>query len=253
MIGGTGIKGPVNNATVAAHAINAGATGQRIGTTASNAGGNFNVSIGSCSGPVMLQMSGGTDTNEATGTMMSMAGADVMTAALPNVAAGAVVTGVHMTPVTSMAQKIAQHLSGWMTEANVAAANAALGAYFMVSDILHVPPMNQLVAGTGSGATQDSINYGMTLAAVSRYAASQAMNQSSAMVTALMNDASDGVMDGMMGSMDNSKPMPSTAGTGGLASAMSDFLGLNMNMSGATAAEMVALMEQLRALNGMLQ
>ena len=263
VIGGTGIKGPVNNATVAAYAINAGAMGQRIGTTTSNASGNFNVSMGAYSGPVMLQMSGGTYTDEATGTMMSMAAGDVMSAVLPSVAAGAIVNGVHMTPVTSMAQTIAQHLSGGMTDANIAAANAALGTYFMVGDILHVQPMNPLVAGAGSGATQDAKNYGMTLAAMSQYATSQGMTQSSAMVTALMNDASDGVMDGMMGSdsdsvsrpvmmggMDSGVPMPGTAGTSGLASAMLNFIGSAHNQSRVSADAMKALMDHLSGSDG---
>ncbi len=258
VIGGTGIKGPVNNATVAAYAINAGAMGQRIGTTTSNASGNFNVSIGAYSGPVMLQMSGGTYTDEATGTMMSMAAGDVMSAVLPSVASGAIVNGVQMTPVTSMAQTIAQHLSGGMTDANIAAANAALGTYFMVSDILHVQPMNPLVAGAGSGATQDAKNYGMTLAAMSQYATSQGLSYSSAMVTALMSDASDGVMDGMMGGGavmmggmgGGGMSMPASAGTAGLANAMANFVASAHNQSGVSAATMQALMNHLSGSDG---
>ncbi len=69
----------------------------------------------------------------------------------------------------------------------------------MVSDILHIQPMNPLVAGSGSAASQDAINYGMAMAAMSQYAKGQGMSASSAIVTAMMNDASDGMMDGRMG------------------------------------------------------
>ena len=70
VIGGTGIKGPVAGATVTAYSISGGAMGARIGTATTDASGNFSLSIGSYSGPVMLQLSGGTYTDEATGTAM---------------------------------------------------------------------------------------------------------------------------------------------------------------------------------------
>ena len=43
-------------------------------------------------------------------------------------------------------------------------------------------------------------NYGMSIAAMSQYAKTIGMTTSSTMVTAMMDDASDGVMNGMMGS-----------------------------------------------------
>jgi hypothetical protein len=71
-----------------------------------------------------------------------------------------------------------------------------------VTDILHTVPMNPMVTGSGSAATQNQKNYGMSIAAMSQYAKTQGMTTSSSgMVTAMMNDASDGVMDGMMGGM----------------------------------------------------
>ncbi len=74
------------------------------------------------------------------------------------------------------------------------------------------------------------------------------------MVTAMMKDASDGVMDGMMGSTSISMVgmggmtggmMPSTAGTAGLSTAMGTFIGSAMNRSGVPMADMQALMNQL--------
>ncbi|MBK6599955.1 MAG: hypothetical protein IPG25_19530 [Proteobacteria bacterium] len=170
IIGGTGFKGPVASATVTAYAVSGGSPGAQVGMATTDASGKFSLSIGNYSGPVMLQLSGGTYTDEATGTTMNMAAGDVMTAILPTVAAGATISGIQITPVTSMAQTAAQHLSGGMTDANIAAANTAVGTYFMVSDILHVQPMNPLVSGSGSTASQDAINYGMAMAAMSQYA-----------------------------------------------------------------------------------
>jgi hypothetical protein len=261
VIGGTGLKGPVASATVAAYAISGGTMAARIGTATTDAGGNFSVPIGSYAGPVMLQLSGGSYTDEATGTTMSMSSGDVMTAVLPAVAAGASISGVQVTPLTSMAQTMAMHLSGGMTDANIASANTAIGNYFMVSDILHVHPMNPLVAGSGSGASQDAINYGMTLAAMTQYAKGQAMIASSAIITAMMNDASDSKMDGMMGGSavmmggmgaGMGSQMPASAGTSGLASAMSTFTASSQNKSGVTASTMQTLITRLDTSNGQL-
>jgi hypothetical protein len=211
----------------------------------------------------MLQMSGGTYTDEATGTPMSMATGDVMTAVMPTVAAGANVTGIQVTPVTSMAQTRAQAMTGGMTDANIAAANTAMGNYFMVSDILHIRPMNPLVAGSGIavGITQDMKNYGLTIAAMSQSAKTLGMTVSSAFVTAMMSDASDGIMNGNMGTtsvsmsmgvmMGGQSTMSSTAGWSDLATAMTSFItNSTANKSGLTAAEMATLIQKLTNSNG---
>ena len=258
-VSGTAVKGPVTGATVAAYGIGSGAMGARVASASTDAQGNFSLSMGNYTGPVMLQMVGGTYTDEGSGSSMSMLSGDLMTAVLPTMAAGATVSGIQMTPLTSMAQTMAQHLAGGMTDANINAANTAVGHYFMVSDIAHTAPMNPLVSNSGGAATQDEINYGMTLAAMSQQAKGQGMSSSSAMVTAMMNDASDGIMDGMMtgssvmmGGMGMSTPMPATAGTSGMAGAMSTFMASAQNHSGVTAATVQPLMNQLNGSNGQM-
>ncbi len=59
-----------------------------------------------------------------------------------------------------MAQARAQAMPGGMTDANIMAANTAVGNYFMVGDILHTQPMNPSVPGSAATATQDTKNYG---------------------------------------------------------------------------------------------
>jgi len=250
--GGTGFvsgavtKGPVGSSTVVAYGIVGGQAGAQVGSASTDANGNFSMSIGTYTGPVMMQASGGTYTDEATGTTMSMAQGDVMSVAIPTVAAGATTSGIQITPVTAMAQAIAKQMTGGMTDANIAAANTAMGSYFSVTDIVHVQPMNPLAQGSGAGASQDAQNYGMTLAAMSKYAQTQGMGYSSAMVTALMNDAADGSMDGKagsvgipMGGMMGSTMLPSVAGTTGMGTAMSSFMTSAQNKSGITTPALV--------------
>jgi len=263
-ISGNVTKGPVGGATVTAYAINGNGTmGSMIGSAVTDSAGNFNMSTGSHSGPVMLQMSGGNYKDEASGIVMAMHSGDIMTTVIPAIVSGGTMTGLQVNPITSMAQVMAQNMTGLMTMANITAANVAVGSYFMVNDILHTMPMDPTVAGSGSGATKDEKNYGMIIAAISQEAYDLSMPQSSGMVSAMMQDASDGVMNGKMGatmiSMNGmggmgggmmTSNMSTTAGTSGLASAMASFMtNTVVNKSGITTADtdMAALMAKLNS------
>jgi hypothetical protein len=262
MMSGTARKGPVAGATVTAYAITNGMMGAQVGSATTDGLGNFSVAMGSYGGPVMLQMMGGSYTDEATGSTMPMMSGDVLLACLTTVAPGSTTTGIQMTPLTSMACSRARAMAGGMTDANITTANTAVGTYFAVGDILHTLPMDPLVAGAGAGASQDAKNYGMSVAAMSQYAKKTGMTTSSSgMVTAMMNDASDGIMDGMMGSTGVSMAgmggmmggsMQPTAGTVGLSSAMGSFIGSSMNRSGVSLSDMQTLMHQLAGSNGQL-
>ena len=259
-VSGTVVKGPVSGATVTAYAVTNGTMGAQVGGGTTDSMGNFSISIGTYSGPMMLQASGGAYTDEAMGTTMTMQSGDVMTCSIPSAAAGATNTGIQMTPVTTMAHSRVHHMTGGITDANIVAANAAMGAYFSVSDILHTMPMDPTAANSGTGATQDSKNYGMAIAAMSQYAKTIVMPSSSGMVTAMANDASDGVMDGKMagssitmgGGMMGGSMMQATAGTTGLATAMTSFVNSPMNKSGVTMTDMQALVNLLNGSTGQI-
>jgi hypothetical protein len=257
-ISGSVVKGPVSGATVSAHRIDNGAVGPAIASATTDAHGDFMLSVGNHAGHVLLQMTGGTYTDEATGAAMSMRAGDVMTAMIADMQAGSTVSGVQVTPLTSMAQAMAQHMPGGMTGANIHAAHAAVGAHFMVDDVLHTRPMNPLVAGSGSTATQHMMNYGMTLAAMSQYAKEAGMPMSSAIVASMMEDASDGWMNGattsgpivMGGMMGGDHAMHSATGTSGLAGAMQHYVDSSLNHSGVTASHMSELMHKLSTSDG---
>lgn len=259
-IAGTVTKGPVANATVTAFAVASGARGAQLATAQTDAQGHFAMQLETYSGPVLVAMRGGTYTDEATGATMPMETGDTMTSAVPSFAAGSSAT-IQVTPLTSMAQTMAQAMPGGMTETNMSAANADVGSYFSVDDILHTEPMDPLVAGSGAGATQSMKDYGMSIAAMSQYAKTLGMTTSSSgIVTAMMQDASDGTMNGMMGSrtismggmggMMGGGSMPAGSGTSDLATAMSQFVGSGMNRSGVSMADMQPLIGKLDASSG---
>jgi hypothetical protein len=261
MMSGGVFNGPMSQGTVTAYAVAGGMKGAQLASTAIGATGAFSMSIGTYSGPVMLQVSGGSYTDEATGTLMTMGSSGVMTAVVPRVAAGATTAGIWVTPLSSMAQAHAAGMAGGMTDANINSANTGVGSFFhMVGDLLHTMPMDPRVAGSGAAATPDQQDCGVAIAAMSQYAQGISMPMSSGFVTAMMSDASDGMMDGKAGStqimmgggMMGGTMMDAKAGTAGLATAMTSFLGSNMNLSGLTATSMNALIQKLAASNGQL-
>jgi hypothetical protein len=259
-ISGAVVKGPVSRATVTAFGVSGGTMGAQLGSATTDGSGHFTMTVGSSGGPLVLQATGGSYADEATGATMTVQVGDVLTCALPSIDPGAATTGIQVTPLTSMAEARARGMTGGMTPGNMTSANAAVGGYFDVSDILHTPPMDPTIAG--SGASPDSRNYGMSIAAMSQYAKDLGMTSSSGMVTAMMDDASDGVMDGRMGTSAISMMgmggmgggmMQGTAGTSGLSTAMRTFMGSAMNRSGVQQADMQALMDKLAASNGTLR
>ena len=264
LMSGRVTKGPVGGATVTAYTINSNGTlGPMIGSAVTDSMGNFVMTVSPHTGPVMVQMSGGSYTDEAMGSMMLMHSGDIMTSVIPAITTGGTMTGIQVSPLTSMAQVVAQHMAGLMTAANITAANNAVGNYFLVNDILHTTPMDPTVVGSGAGASKDEKDYGMAIAAMSQEAKDLGMPQSSGMVSVMMLDASDGIMNGMMGATTISmggmggmaggmmaSSMSATAGTSGLASAMASFMtNTAVNKSGVTTADtdMVALMTKLNS------
>jgi len=263
MMSGTAMMGPVMGAAITAFAVNPdGTRGTQVGTAMTDVQGNFTMQMGTFSGSVMIELSGGTFNDEATGQVMSMQNT-IMTAVIPDMPQGANMNGIQITPVTSMAQSMAQNMAGGMTQANIAQANTAMGQYFGVSDVLSVHPMDPTVSGSGASATQDQRNYGMTLAAMSQYAHDIGMPDSAGMVTAMMADASDGIMDGMMGGaqiniggmggMMGGSMMQPHAGTSGMGNAIISFIQSPNNKSGLTQQDMQVLINKLTASNGHIQ
>lgn len=263
-ISGTATKGPVSGATVRAYALNNGVKGESLGSGQTDSRGNFTVRVEAYSGPMLLQMRGGSYTDEATGLRMNMLDAG-MTCAVPSISitAGSATTGVQITPLTSMAHAWAERMAGGMTATNIATANMRVGATYLGPgmDIVMTHPIDPTMVGSANGASIDAKNYGMILAAMSQQAQRLGMTTtSSPLVTAMHDDATDGVMDGMMngtpvrmmgmGGMANGGNMMAATGSGDLADAMAMFVNGPMNRSGVTsAAEMQELMDQLHDLH----
>lgn len=258
-ITGSVVEGPVSGATVTAYPIMGGTLGTALGTAVTDANGAFVMPMATTGGPLMLQIAGGSYIDEATGARVTFAPGQMMTTVLSSLASGT--ASVQVTPLTAMAQAMAAGMPGGLTAANIDAANAAIGAYFMVGDIVHTPPVNPLVSGSGTGVAVPMANYGMALAAMAQYAKSNGV-PSSSFVGFMMQDAADGVLDGKAGTtpitigggmMGSGGMMQATAGGSGLATAMADFMNSSANVSGLTTTSMTQLMQQLATRSGRLR
>ncbi len=149
-ISGSAVKGPVNAATVTARAANSGAI---LGTTTTSPNGTYSMTI-SYNGDVVLEVTGGTYIDEATGVNTALN----QLKAVINANGGA--QTVHVTPLTY----IAYGYSG-VTSAGFNTALANLATQFGLSgtNLLTTLP-------TVSGTVND---YGRVLRAASQYVRNQ--------------------------------------------------------------------------------
>ena len=157
-------------------------------------------------------------------------------------------------------------LIDWRVGGRPCEPGTAGGNYFMVGDIRGTQPLDLGETGSAGSGTQSENNYGSSIASRSQYAETLGMPVSSSIVNALMDDAGDGVMDGMMasgpismasfmgqgGMMGGGGYLAASAGTSDLAAAMTSFLNSSWNQSGLTADGMNALIQQLTSSNGQL-
>ena len=233
VVSGSAIDGPIQNGTVTSYTVTAaGQKGSTLKSTNTDLNGNYSLSL-NYTGPVLLELTGGTYVDDASGSTTNVPTGSDLQAAL-NVTAGQTITA-QITPLTSMAAARAQTMSGGLTAANINAANQQTGAYFGGLDILNTKPINPLINNSASGATQKAIDYGLVLAGISKEAQTLNLTNPFELVTALTQDYSDGVFNGLADStpvqMNGFAVIP-TIGTADLSTAISSFSASNSNSSG---------------------
>lgn len=167
VVSGTASKGPVSGGTVAVYAVRNGAVDPTpLGTpfTPTPANGTYTVNIGSYTGPILVEITGGTYVDEATGAARDIQ-AVPLRAFVAN-ASGNVSAAV--TALTEIAAKRIVDSGAPITPALISATNIEVGNTFGVSDIIVTQPVDAAATGAaGAGAAQQE--YGMALAALSKY------------------------------------------------------------------------------------
>ncbi len=153
-ISGSAVKGPVSGATVT---VKNAATGAVLGTTTTGAGGAYSLGV-EFTGDVVVEVSGGTYTDEATGA------STVLATPLRVVlnANGGNVTGI-VTPLTTMAYTHAFQGSTTVTKSAFDTRAQALASQFGLPDVNLATTLPQVTGTTNA--------YGEALRALSRYMA----------------------------------------------------------------------------------
>jgi hypothetical protein len=166
---GVASKGPLSGATVCAYAISAGAKGTLIGTCAASAStGAYTLDLGSYTGPVLLEATGGSYVDEATGTSVSLA--TPLRSVLANFAGGSASAAV--TALTEVATQLGLAGTGGLNTSNIQNAIAAVQTNFGVADILATQPVDALSVPANASADQKA--YALALASLSQYLKGQA-------------------------------------------------------------------------------
>jgi hypothetical protein len=134
---GMASKGPIQAGTVQAFAVSSGAVDRSapIGQGLTDSSGNYSFDIGSYKGPVLVEVTGGTFTDEASGTTVTLK--TPLRAIFTNISTGT--NKMAVTPLTELAFRKANG-AGALTADAISSANAGIAATFGLKDIVATMP-----------------------------------------------------------------------------------------------------------------
>ena len=161
-VAGVASKGLLSGAQLCAYAVTAGAKGAQIGDCVQSASnGSYSLDLGSYTGAVLLEATGGTYVDEATGATVSLS--TPLHAVLANVSGGTATAAV--TPLTELAYQLAS--ASGLSATSIQTAQATVQSNFGLVDIIATQPVDALNPPTGASADQKA--YALALATVSQY------------------------------------------------------------------------------------
>lgn len=174
VINGVAAKGPLNNADVRVFGLKADGTPDTAnplatGKTLADGSGDYSITIPSSlapTGPVVVEVTNGAYTDEATGASVTLAATTKLRTVVTAVAAGA--NTIAVTPLTEMAYKKAEGTgTGKFIAANIDDANLTIGNIFNVGDIIKAHPFDPTKPAPAN-ATPDDKKYAGALGVFSQ-------------------------------------------------------------------------------------
>lgn len=162
-VSGVASKGIIVNGTVKVYAVTIqGEKGALLGSATTDAEGRYTVDFGDYQGALLVEVSGGTYLDEATGIELTIPDDEPLRAIVHD-ATGDLSTAV--TPLTELAVLLAEQ-AGNMSVERIMMANAQISHFFGV-DIVSVMPVLVGDEGFGEGDSQQK-NYSLLLATISQ-------------------------------------------------------------------------------------
>lgn len=230
-LGGGVVKGPVAGATINVFAVdNDGQkTGDPIGTATSDGNGTYTIELTNYTGVFIVEATGGSYVDEATGTSKTIPEASPMRAVSSigsDVGAATATAGI--TPLTEIATQVSQQKPGGLTADNVTAGNNEVGALFFGSSedsgtkLLSTVPAD-ITNESSATASDDERLYGLMVGAISQLEAN-----TGSLAEAVATVANDIAADGNLS--DSSADLETAANT---------IIGSPTNNSGVTSATRV--------------
>lgn len=178
-------KGPVANATVNIFAVSNGVKGTLLKTANTDGNGAYSAGLGSYTGPVIIEVSDGSYTDEATGEPKTLAAP--LRAVFDNA------QGTFSLPVTPLTE-LAVRKAGTLTTANIKNANTMISDLFKV-DIINTVPLAP-TSNAMSSATQAQKDYTLALATVSQISKDSGKSLDSSLTTLAQGISAAGMTSG---------------------------------------------------------
>ena len=192
-ISGIASKGPIDGGTVNAYAINPdGTKGDLKGTSTTNSDGTFTIDLDDFVGNVIIEVTGGTYTDEASNSTMTNS---LMRTALTNVSGNVT---AQVTPLTEMAVQIAATSTG-VDVSKIDTANALVSNLIGGADILTTVPTNVLSSDASSASLAEQ-RYGLMLASLSQIVQDGKATDVTAAISAIAADLANNKMLNTTGS-----------------------------------------------------
>lgn len=245
--------GPLNGASVEVFELAGGAKGASLGTAVTDASGRVSLFFDNnpgYSGPVLLEATGGSYTDAATGGAATLGA--LLTSALDSVGPGSV-PDINVSPLTSLVAEAARNTNGGLTGVNIAAAlavvNAALGGGL---DVLNDALADPFSPAGGIGAAR--LDNSLICAALPLAAAALGAASTDDLISKLALDIRDGALDGFDGTTGTAL-LPDAAVLGALARAAFAFAdgalaGAGFDLRDATFQSLARAPSSLAAIPG---
>ena len=174
-VGGSVTKGKVANATIKVYAVGADGqkTGNPIATTTTDENGDYSFQLTNFSGVYVVEATGGTYIDEATGVSMQIPdNAPLRAVSSVDASSGTAKVTATVTPLTEVAVRVAEQKSGGLTADNVKASNDEVGALFFgdtagAGDKLLTTNPADITKDSSATQTDAEKTYGLLLGAIS--------------------------------------------------------------------------------------
>lgn len=228
------VKGAINGATITLYSLDSSGNHlENLGTGTTELG-FLSSTVIRTQAPIEAELSGGTYTDEATGTKTNLGSLKLHTRLSTIPENGST---IYISALTELAYQYAKSLTGSLAS-NIDTANGAIAAISGLKTIVFAPKPKVDPTQTPSDPAGETAKYGLVLAGLCEEAKTLGVS-STALVKALAEDIADGYFNGKANaafvSVDGGTTLEPTAFTTGLSTGMTAYLS-NTNNPGFTSS-----------------